>query len=60
MKTLGTVRHNKKGQVGVSKETDNVTFSRSDLAQYLIDQARRRGGWGLGVWVVVFGVLGWL
>ncbi|KAF8072714.1 kmo [Scenedesmus sp. PABB004] len=39
-KTKGTVRHNKKGQVGVSREEGNVTFRRSSLAQYLIDQAR--------------------
>jgi hypothetical protein len=38
--TKGTVRHPKSGRVGVSREEGNVTFSRSGLAQYLIDQAR--------------------
>ncbi|GIL95578.1 hypothetical protein Vretimale_1533 [Volvox reticuliferus] len=41
-KTLGTVSHNAKGKVRVSKEEGNVTFSRSGLAQWLIDTARRR------------------
>lgn len=36
----GTVRHPKSGKVGISREEGNVTFSRSGLAQYLIDQAR--------------------
>ncbi|KXZ44087.1 hypothetical protein GPECTOR_74g701 [Gonium pectorale] len=41
-KTLGTVTHNAKGKTRVSKEEGNVTFSRSSLAQWLIDTARRR------------------
>ena len=40
--TKGTVRHNKKGKVGISREAGNVTFSRSGLAQYLIEQARQK------------------
>lgn len=40
--TKGTVRHDRKGKVGISREEGNVTFSRSSLAQYLIDQARQR------------------
>jgi len=40
--TKGTVRHNKKGKVGISREAGNVTFSRSGLAQYLIGQARQK------------------
>eukprot|EP00877_Chromochloris_zofingiensis_P014865 jgi/Chrzof1/9632/Cz04g10110.t1 len=40
--TKGTVRHDKKGKVSVTKETGNVTFSRSGLAQYLIDQAKAK------------------
>jgi hypothetical protein len=35
------VRHPKSGKVGISREEGNVTFSRSGLAQYLIDQARQ-------------------
>lgn len=35
----GTVRHNRKGQTSITKEEGNVTFSRSGLAQYMIDQA---------------------
>jgi hypothetical protein len=38
--TKGTVRHPKSGKVGISREEGNVTFSRSGLAQFLIDQAR--------------------
>ncbi|GLC46748.1 hypothetical protein PLESTF_000431900 [Pleodorina starrii] len=41
-KTLGTVSHNVKGKTRVSKEEGNVTFSRSGLAQWLIDTARKR------------------
>ncbi|KAG2495591.1 hypothetical protein HYH03_006191 [Edaphochlamys debaryana] len=41
-KSLGTVRHSAKGKVSVSKEDGNVTFSRSSLAQWLIDTARQR------------------
>ncbi|KAG2449076.1 hypothetical protein HYH02_005825 [Chlamydomonas schloesseri] len=41
-RTLGTVSHNAKGKTRVSKEEGNVTFSRSGLAQWLIDTARRR------------------
>ena len=37
--TAGTVRHSRQGQVTVSREEGNVTFSRSGLAQYLIEQA---------------------
>lgn len=40
--TKGTVRHPKSGKIGISREDGNVTFSRSGLAQYLIDQARQR------------------
>jgi hypothetical protein len=40
--TKGTVRHPKSGKIGISREEGNVTFSRSGLAQYLIDQARQR------------------
>lgn len=39
--TKGTVRHPKSGKVGITKEEGNITFSRSGLAQYLIDQARQ-------------------
>lgn len=39
--TKGTVRHPKSGNVGISREEGNVTFSRSGLAQYLIDEARK-------------------
>eukprot|EP00879_Flechtneria_rotunda_P010233 GHRR01010699.1.p1 GENE.GHRR01010699.1~~GHRR01010699.1.p1 ORF type:complete len:574 (+),score=201.61 GHRR01010699.1:88-1722(+) len=38
--TKGTVRHPKNGKLGISREEGNVTFSRSGLAQYLINQAR--------------------
>lgn len=38
--TKGTVRHPKSGKIGISREEGNVTFSRSGLAQYLIDQAK--------------------
>ncbi|GFH10966.1 monooxygenase [Haematococcus lacustris] len=41
-KSLGTVRHDSKGKVSVSKEEGNITFSRTDLAQFLVDQARAR------------------
>ncbi|GFR39880.1 hypothetical protein Agub_g382 [Astrephomene gubernaculifera] len=41
-RTLGTVSHNEKGKVRVSKEEGNVTFSRSSLSQWLIDTARSR------------------
>jgi hypothetical protein len=34
--TKGTVRHDRKGKIGISREEGNVTFSRSSLAQYLI------------------------
>lgn len=40
--TKGTVRHPKSGKIGISREEGNVTFSRSGLAQYLIDQARQQ------------------
>jgi hypothetical protein len=40
--TKGTVRHSKKGKVSISKEAGNVTFSRSGLAQYLIEQSRQK------------------
>lgn len=40
--SLGTVSHNAKGKVRVSKESGNITFSRSQLAQWLIEQARSR------------------
>jgi hypothetical protein len=36
--TKGTVRHDKKGKIGISREEGNVTFSRSSLAQYLIGE----------------------
>jgi hypothetical protein len=39
--TKGTVRHDKKGKVGISREEGNITFSRSSLAQYLIGAAAR-------------------
>ena len=35
------MRHPKSGKIGISREEGNVTFSRSGLAQYLIDQARK-------------------
>jgi len=41
-KSLGTVRHDAKGKTSVSKESGNVTFSRNDLAQFLVDEARQR------------------
>eukprot|EP00798_Chlamydomonas_sp_ICE-L_P016017 gene16017-22155_t len=40
--TKGTVRIDKKGKKTVVKEEGNVTFSRSDLAQFLIDTAKAR------------------
>ncbi|KAG1675257.1 hypothetical protein FOA52_016288 [Chlamydomonas sp. UWO 241] len=40
--TQGTVRHSAKGKVSVNKEAGNVTWSRSDLAQFLINEARKR------------------
>eukprot|EP00878_Enallax_costatus_P016055 GHUV01016834.1.p1 GENE.GHUV01016834.1~~GHUV01016834.1.p1 ORF type:complete len:473 (+),score=145.50 GHUV01016834.1:831-2249(+) len=39
--TKGTVRHNRQGKIGISREEGNVTFSRSGLAQYMIDEARK-------------------
>jgi hypothetical protein len=39
--TKGTVRHDKKGKVGISREEGNITFSRSSLAQYLIGAPAR-------------------
>ncbi|KAF5842142.1 hypothetical protein DUNSADRAFT_9101 [Dunaliella salina] len=41
-RSLGTVRHPDKGEQRVTQETGNRTFSRSDLAQMLVDEARRR------------------
>jgi ubiquitin carboxyl-terminal hydrolase 48 len=38
----GTVRHARSGTVSVTKEPGNVTFSRAGLAQFLIDEAKRR------------------
>jgi hypothetical protein len=38
--TKGTVRHPPSGKVGISREAGNVCFSRSGLAQFLIDAAR--------------------
>jgi len=40
--TLGSVRHPPSGKVSVTKEAGNVTWSRSDLAQFLINEARSR------------------
>jgi hypothetical protein len=39
--TKGTVRHDKKGKIGISREEGNITFSRSSLAQYLIGATAR-------------------
>jgi len=41
-RSLGTVRHPEKGEPRVTQETGNRTFSRSDLAQMLVNEARRR------------------
>jgi kynurenine 3-monooxygenase len=38
--TAGSVRHSAKGKVSVVKEPGNITWSRSGLAQYLINAAR--------------------
>lgn len=40
--TQGTVRHSNKGKVSFTKEEGNITWSRADLAQYLIDQAKQK------------------
>ncbi|GAX76027.1 hypothetical protein CEUSTIGMA_g3470.t1 [Chlamydomonas eustigma] len=40
--TQGSVRHPPNGKVSVVKEAGNVTFSRSDLAQFLINEARSK------------------
>lgn len=41
-RTLGSVRRDKKGRVQVVKEEGNLIFSRSTLAQFLIDQAKAK------------------
>lgn len=41
-KSKGTVRHGKDGKVRVGREEDNLTYSRSELAQLLIEAARKR------------------